>query len=310
MKKDYSKMPLPKLDDLFTTEEDRKNDKLEKVVDIDLTIIDDFPNHPFKVLDNEEMKKITESIKDNGVLVPALVRKKDNGRYEMISGHRRKRASELANKTTIPCIIRDLTDEEATIIMVDSNMQRENILPSEKAFAYKMKLEAMKRQGFRNDLTSDQVGEKLTSVDKLSNDSEDSKSQIQRYIRLTNLISPILQMVDNGQIAFSPAVEISFISKEEQQWLLNSIEINQSTPSLSQAQELKMLSKLGDLSKKKIDDLLAQEKPNQVEKLKIDINSLRNKLPRTIPLTQYKEYIFKALDYYNKYLEKSKDRQR
>lgn len=310
MKKDYSKMPLPKLDDLFTTEEDRKNDKLEKVVDIDLTIIDDFPNHPFKVLDNEEMKKITESIKDNGVLVPALVRKKDNGRYEMISGHRRKRASELVNKTTIPCIIRDLTDEEATIIMVDSNMQRENILPSEKAFAYKMKLEAMKRQGFRNDLTSDQVGEKLTSVDKLSNDSEDSKSQIQRYIRLTNLISPILQMVDNGQIAFSPAVEISFISKEEQQWLLNSIEINQSTPSLSQAQELKMLSKLGDLSKKKIDDLLAQEKPNQVEKLKIDINSLRNKLPRTIPLTQYKEYIFKALDYYNKYLEKSKDRQR
>lgn len=310
MKKDYSKMPLPKLDDLFTTEEDRKNDKLEKVVDIDLTIIDDFPNHPFKVLDNEEMKKITESIKDNGVLVPALVRKKDNGRYEMISGHRRKRASELANKTTIPCIIRDLTDEEATIIMVDSNMQRENILPSEKAFAYKMKLEAMKRQGFRNDLTSDQVGEKLTSVVKLSNDSEDSKSQIQRYIRLTNLISPILQMVDNGQIAFSPAVEISFISKEEQQWLLNSIEINQSTPSLSQAQELKMLSKLGDLSKKKIDDLLAQEKPNQVEKLKIDINSLRNKLPRTIPLTQYKEYIFKALDYYNKYLEKSKDRQR
>ena len=310
MEKNYQKMPLPKLDDLFTTEEDRKNDKLEKVVDIDLSLIDDFPNHPFKVTNNEEMKRITNSVKENGVLFPVLVRKKQNGRYEMISGHRRKMASELVNKTNIPCIIRDLTDEEATIIMVDSNMQREHILPSERAFAYKMKLDAMKRQGFRNDLTSDQVGEKLTSVDKLSNDSEDSKSQIQRYIRLTNLISPLLEMVDKGQIAFSPAVEISFISKEAQKWLFNSIERNQSTPSLSQAQEIKGLSKDDLLSIDKIDDILSREKPNQVEKLKIEMRSLKSKMPKSVPMTQYKEYIFKALDYYNKHLKRNNSRER
>ncbi|MGN1269094.1 MAG: ParB/RepB/Spo0J family partition protein [Candidatus Aphodocola sp.] len=310
MTKEKTKMPLPKLDDLFTIQQERDEAYLEKVNNLPLNKIHDFPGHPFKVLINDEMYEMVDSIKKYGVLVPTLVRPLSNGEFEMISGHRRKKASELANNETLPCIIRNLTDDEATIIMVDSNMQREHLLPSEKAFAYKMKLEAMKRQGFRNDLTSDQVGEKLTSVDKLAKDSPDSKSQIQRYIRLTKLIKPLLNMVDNDEIGFGPAVEISFITKTEQKWLLDSIESNLSTPSLSQAQELKRLSLDGKLSKEKLNEILSQEKPNQVEKLKLEIRSLKNKIPRTIMTTQYKEYIFKALDYYNKYLQRLKDKER
>ena len=205
-----------------------------------------------------------------------LVRPK-NGRYEMISGHRRKKASEIAGNLTIPCIVRDLTDDEATIIMVDSNMQREYILPNERAFAYKMKLEAMIHQGKRNDLTSPQLGQKLTSVEKLSANSPDSKSQIQRYIRLTELIKPLLNMVDNKEIGFSPAVEISFLTKQEQKWLMSSIEFNVATPSLSQAQEMKRLSQSGNLTEDKVEEILSQEKPNQVEKLKLDFKNLKYK---------------------------------
>lgn len=310
MTKEKTKMPLPKLDDLFTIQQERDEAYLEKVNNLPLNKIHDFPGHPFKVLINDEMYEMVDSIKKYGVLVPTLVRPLSNGEFEMISGHRRKKASELANNETLPCIIRNLTDDEATIIMVDSNMQREHLLPSEKAFAYKMKLEAMKRQGFRNDLTSDQVGEKLTSVDKLAKDSPDSKSQIQRYIRLTKLIKPLLDMVDNDEIGFGPAVEISFITKTEQKWLLDCIESNLSTPSLSQAQELKRLSLDGKLSKEKLNEILSQEKANQVEKLKLEIRSLKNKIPRTIMTTQYKEYIFKAFDYYNKYLQRLKDKER
>ena len=305
MIKNDIKDKILQLDDLFSTEEQRANDLAEKVVDINLAEIDSFKNHPFKVVFNAELFNMAESIKENGVLVPAIVRPK-NGRYEMISGHRRKKASEIAGNLTIPCIVRDLTDDEATIIMVDSNMQREYILPSERAFAYKMKLEAMIHQGKRNDLTSDQVGEKLTSVEKLSANSPDSKSQIQRYIRLTELIKPLLDMVDNEEIAFSPAVELSFLTKQEQKWLMNSIECNVATPSLSQAQEMKRLSQSGKLSEDKIEELLSQQKPNQVEKLKLDFKNLTPKMPRGMPKEKYADHIYKALDFYNKYLEKKR----
>ena len=293
------------LDNLFSTEEQRADELAEKVVDIDLAEIDSFKNHPFKVVFNADLFHMAESIKENGVLVPAIVRPK-NGRYEMISGHRRKKASEIAGNLTIPCIVRDLTDDEATIIMVDSNMQREHILPSERAFAYKMKLEAMIHQGKRNDLTSDQVGEKLTSVEKLSANSPDSKSQIQRYIRLTELIKPLLDMVDNKEIAFSPAVEISFLTKQEQKWLMSSIKYNFATPSLSQAQEMKRLSQSGRLNEDKIEELLSQEKPNQVEKLKLDFKKLTTRMPKGLSKEKYVDYIYKALDFYNKYLEKQR----
>lgn len=310
MKKNYQEMPLSKLDDIFTTEQERQDSKLEKIIDIDLDKIDDFSNHPFKVMENEEMEKLTNSINDNGVLVPALVREKENGRYEMISGHRRKMASILANKKTIPCIVRNLSDDEAIIIMVDSNMQREHILPSEKAFAYKMKLEAMKRQGARTDLTSAVIRHKLTSIEKLAKDSNDGKTKIKDLIRLTYLIKPLLDMVDNENMAFSPAVKISFLSNEEQQWLLDSINKTLATPSLSQAHKMKILSQNGELNKYKINEILSIEKPNQIEQLKIDVISLRSKMPKNIPMTRYKEYIFKALDFYNKHLERKCERDR
>ena len=229
MAKNIPKMPLPKLDDLFTTEEERTNDKLEKVIDIKLSDIDDFPDHPFKVIENEDMYNMRDSIKENGVLVPALVRKKPDGRYEMVSGHRRKYASQLANNETLPCIVRDLTDDEAVIIMVDSNLQREEILPSEKAFAYKMKLEAMKHQGGRTDITSGQNGQKLertVSRDVLAEQVGESSKQIQRYIRLTELIPELLDMVDNKKIQFTVAVDISYIDKEMQKWIYEYIRDN------------------------------------------------------------------------------------
>ena len=306
MAKNEQKMPLPKLDNLFTTQKERDEANLEKVCELPLTKLHDFPNHPFKVEDNDEMKEMAQSVKEHGILEPGLVRPLPNGEYQIIAGHRRKMASRLANKENMPCIIRELTDEQATIIMVDSNLQREHILPSERAFAYKMKLEAMKKQGFRTDLTSDQVGEKLTSVEKLSVNSPDSKSQIQRYIRLTELVKPLLDMVDNKVIAFSPAVELSYLTKEQQKWLLKSIESNVATPSLSQAQEMKRLSQSGKLDEDKIEEIMCREKPNQVEKLKLNFRDLQPKMPKGMPSTKYTEHIFKALDFYNRYLEKQK----
>ena len=308
-KNQEGKMHLPTItiDDLFSTQKERDDLKLEKVVNISLSKIDDFPNHPFKVVDDDELVKMAISIKENGILVPTIVRQKDDGRYEMISGHRRKKASALIGLEDIPCIVKDLTDDEATIIMVDSNMYREKILPSERAFAYKMKLEAMTHQGRRNDLTSPQLGQKLTSVEKLSANSPDSKSQIQRYIRLTELINPLLNMVDNKEIGFSPAVEISFLTKQEQKWLMNSIEFNVATPSLSQAQEMKRLSQSGNLNENIIEEILSQEKPNQVEKLKLDFKNLTTKMPKGIPKEKYVDHIYKALDFYNKYLEKKRN---
>lgn len=309
MAKSEIKMPLPKLDDLFTTEQERQEANLEKVVDISIADIQDFPNHPFKVIVNEEMQEMAQSISEYGVLLPVLVRPLPNGKYQMISGHRRKKASEIANKGTMPCIVRNLTDDEATIIMVDSNLQREHILPSERAFAYKMKLEAMTHQGQRNDLTCSQVGNKLSgkkSLEILAEEVGESKSNVHRFIRLTELIKPLLDMVDNEDIALSPAYELSFLTEQEQKWLLNSIECNVATPTVSQAQEMKDLSKDGKLDEDKIEEIMCREKPNQVEKLKLDFKDLQPKMPKGMPTTEWIKHIYKALDYYNRAMERQK----
>ena len=307
MSKKEIKMELPKvmLGDLFTTQEERDDAKLEKVKNINIDEIDDFPNHPFKVIVNDDMKSMVDSIKENGVLVPTLVRPKDNGRYEMISGHRRKFASQYANLDTIPCIVRDLTDDEATIIMVDSNLQREKLLPSEKAFAYKMKLDALKHQGKRSDLTCAPVGHKLEfqkARDILSEELNESREQIRRYIRLTNLIPKILEMVDDEKIAFRPAVELSYLSREEQESLLDCIEYNECTPSLSQAIELKKLSLSNKLDIDKIDEIMLKDKPNQITKIKFDERKIRNVLPKNIEEKKIEDFVVKSIEFYSKYL--------
>ena len=312
MAKDLSKMPLPKLDDLFTTEEERVNASLEKVIDIKISDIDDFPNHPFKVIENDDMYNMRDSIKENGVLVPALVRQKPDGRYEMVSGHRRKFASQLANKETIPCIIRELTDDEAIIIMVDSNLQREEILPSEKAFAYKMKLEALSHQGKRTDLlednpTSDQVGRKLEITGIIGKDNGDSQTQVKRFIRLTKLIPELLELVDNKQIALSPAVELSFLTDEEQYAVLDCIECNISTPSHAQAIRLKNLSLEKKLTIDKIEDILSEEKPNQIQKIKFNADRIRNVLPKNIEEKKIEDYVVNAIEYYSKHIQKQRN---
>lgn len=318
MEKKKGKMYLPSIDDLFTTQKTRDEADLEKVVNIKLNDIDDFPEHPFKVIVNDELKDMAESIKEKGVLSPALVRQKDDGRYEMISGHRRKKASELANKDTIPCIVRDLTDDEATIIMVDSNMQREKVLPSEKAFAYKMKLDALSHQGKRTDLTSDQVGPKLSrSNEMLSNNVGESVSNIKRYIRLTYLIPELLDYVDNSiikdkdklSIALSPAVEISYLSKEEQQSLLDYIDFNQITPSQSQAISLKEMSQNKTFTVEKMEVLLNEEKPNQTPTLRVSMNKLRNVLPKELKNDREREdYVVKAVEFYDKYQKRMREK--
>lgn len=318
MEKKKEKMYLPSIDDLFTTQKTRDEADLEKVVNIKLNDIDDFPEHPFKVIVNDELKDMAESIKEKGVLSPALVRQKDDGRYEMISGHRSKKASELANKDTIPCIVRDLTDDEATIIMVDSNMQREKVLPSEKAFAYKMKLDALSHQGKRTDLTSDQVGPKLSrSNEMLSNNVGESVSNIKRYIRLTYLIPELLDYVDNSiikdkdklSIALSPAVEISYLSKEEQQSLLDYIDFNQITPSQSQAISLKEMSQNKTFTVEKMEVLLNEEKPNQTPTLRVSMNKLRNVLPKELKNDREREdYVVKAVEFYDKYQKRMREK--
>lgn len=301
MEKNSIKFPLPKLDDIFSIQEERDVDKLEKIIDIPISQIDEFPNHPFKVLDNDDMKDLKKSISDNGVLSPALVRPKADGRYELISGHRRKFASELALKETLPCIVRNLSDDEATIIMVDSNMQREEILPSEKAFAYKMKLDAISHQGKD---TSRQDGEKLLSVDILGKEQGDSGRTVQRYIRLTYLIPELLEMVDSKEIALSPAVELSYLTKEEQLCLMDCMDYNICTPSHHQAIELKDLSKSGNLSKEAMDEIMSKEKPNQVQKVKFDEDRIRSVLPRNVRDEEMENFVVKAIQHYSNYLKK------
>lgn len=321
MEKKERKMYLPSIDDLFTTQEERDSVDLEKVIHININEIDDFPEHPFKVIVNDEMNEMVESIKQKGVLVPTIVRKKDDGRYEMISGHRRKKASELLGIETVPCIVRDLTDEEATIIMVDSNLQREKILPSEKAFAYKMKLDALKQQGKRNDLTSPPVVEKLNkrySVAIVGEQVGESSEQVRRYIRLTYLIPKLLEYVDNDviknkdkpSIALRPAVELSFLKEEEQQQLLDYIDFNMVTPSLAQAIKLKDMSEKGTFNADSMELLLEQEKPNQTPKLKVSMNRLSSVLPNNLKNDREREeYVIKAVEWYDRYLKhKQKER--
>lgn len=301
------------LDDLFSTDESRAEAQLEKVIMLNPADISDFPNHPFKVKQDEAMAEMADSVKQYGVLVPALVRPKADGGYEMVAGHRRKCAATLAGITEMPCIVRNLTDDEATIIMVDSNLQRETILPSEKAFAYKMKLEAIKRQGQRSDLTSTPLEPKLKgsrSNEELAASSPDSRSQIQRYIRLTELIPSILDMVDNGKIAFRPAVELSYLSKEQQQSLYDTMECEDCTPSLAQAIKMKEFSRDGKLTEEVILSIMQEEKPNQREKPAFRDERITRLIPKSIPRGQETDFVIRALEFYNRHLQRRRDQER
>lgn len=302
-------MKLPSVADLFTTQEQRDEDKRENVREISLTEISDFPNHPFKVKADEKMLEMVESVKEHGVLMPALVRPKPEGGYEMVAGHRRKMASELAGKEEIPCIVRSLTDDEATIIMVDSNLQREVVLPSEKAFAYKMKLDAMKRQGQRTDLTSVPVGPKLRSNQELANKTEDSVTQIKRYIRLTELIPSILDMVDENRIAMRPAVELSYLPKENQEELFDTMEMEDCTPSHAQAIKLRRFAETGKLNQEVILSIMMEEKPNQAEQFKIPKKRIEKYFPEGTPSKEMENTIIKALELYRK-RERNRERER
>ena len=291
------------LDDLFSTDESRAEARLEKVVTLNPADISDFPNHPFKVKQDEAMAEMLDSVKQYGVLVPALVRPKSDGGYEMVAGHRRKCAATLAGITEMPCIVRNLTDDEATIIMVDSNLQRETILPSEKAFAYKMKLEAIKRQGQRSDLTSAPLEPKLKgsrSNEELAASSPDSRSQIQRFIRLTELIPSVLDMVDSGKIAFRPAVELSYLSKEQQQSLYDTMECEDCTPSLAQAIKMKEFSRDGKLSTEVILSIMQEEKPNQREQFKMPKERISKYFAPGTPAQKIEDTIIKALELYRR----------
>lgn len=300
------------LDDLFSTDESRAEAQLEKVVTLNPADISGFPNHPFKVKQDEAMAEMVDSIKQYGVLVPALVRPKADGSYEMVAGHRRKCAATLAGITEMPCIVRNLTDDEATIIMVDSNLQRETILPSEKAFAYKMKLEAMKRQGERTDLTSSPLDKKLkglTSAQQVSQKSGDSQPQIYRFIRLTELIPPVLDMVDSGKIAFRPAVELSYLSKEQQQSLYDTMECEDCTPSLAQAIKMKEFSRDGKLTEEVILSIMQEEKPNQREQFKMSKERISKYFAPGTPAQKIEDTIIKALELYRR-RERQRDMER
>ena len=299
---------LTSVDSLFTTQAERDEAKRESVIKIPLDEISDFPNHPFKVREDDSMTEMVESIMLHGVLVPGLVRPKQDGSYEMVAGHRRKMASRLAGKADMDCIVRELTDEEAIIIMVDSNLQREQLLPSEKAFAYKMKLDAMRRQGQRTDLTSRPVGERLYSVDQVSNDSPDSARQIHRYIRLTYLIPELLEMVDNSvtkdkelmQIALRPAVELSYLSEEEQRILLDTMELEDCTPSHAQAIKMRQFSKEGKLTEEVICSIMQEEKPNQKEQFRMPKDRINRFFAPGTPAQKIEDTIVKALELYRK----------
>lgn len=302
---------LTSVDDLFTTEESRADSQREKVLDIPLSEICDFPNHPFKVKADEAMLEMADSVKQYGVLVPGLVRPKPEGGYEMVAGHRRKKASELAGKEIMPCIVRELDNDQATIIMVDSNLQRESILPSEKAFAYKMKLEAMNRQGQRTDLTSVQVEQKLkgtSSREILAKQSGESGPQIFRYIRLTELTPSILDMVDEKQIAFNPAVELSYLTEKEQQNLYDTMQSEDCTPSLSQAQRMKKLSQDGRLNMDVIFSILTEEKPNQKEKLSVRRERIDRFFPKSFTEKQKEDLIVQLLESWYKKRQREQER--
>ena len=303
-----SDFTLPTLDDLFSTQEMRDDAKLAKIRDIPLELIDDFPDHPFKVRDDEDMMQLIESVKERGVITPATVRQKEDGRYELVSGHRRKRACELAGFETLRCEVVDLTRDEATILMVESNFQRSQILPSEKAYAYKMRLEAMKRQGERTDLTSSPVGTKLRTSDELAQECGDSRNQIHRYIRLTNLVPELLDLVDEGRMKMRPAVEISFLDEDCQRDLVDEIDLNDCTPSHDQTIRMRKMFEEGKLTPEAIQAIMSEQKPNQRERIVLSGDKVRQYIPKNIPLNQTEEYVCKALEHYASYLRKRAER--
>lgn len=295
------------LDDLLTTQEEKDSSSLEQIIDIPIDLIDDFEDHPFKVIEDDDLLQLSESIKENGILFPAIIRKKSDGRYEMVAGHRRKKASELAMIERIPCIVKDLSDEEATILMVDSNIQRDKVLPSEKAFAYKMKLDALKSQGKRTDLTLFQIETKLDNIQKIGEKNNDSRTKVFRYIRLTNLLPDFLNMIDNDvlgknpKMGFTVGVELSYLSDNEQFILLDAMDCYDATPSHAEAIELKRLSKIGKLNQDVIYKIMSSEKANQIPKFHITKSKLEKVLPKNLKTgEEIEDYIVKAVTDYNR----------
>ncbi len=296
---------LKSYDDIFKTEEEREEDRLSKIRDIPISEIDDFPDHPFMVRDDEDMQNLIESIKERGVITPAMVRKKEDGRYELISGHRRKRACELAGMDTLRCEVVDMDRDEATIMMVESNFQRSNILPSEKAFAYKMRLDAMKRQGERRDLTSVPVAQKFqgkTSRQLLGEQVGESQDQIRRFIRLTELVPELRDMVDEGRIKMRPAVELSYLDKESQKDVVEQIEYTQGTPTHDQAIRMRKFQEEGNLTPQVVMAVMQEVKPSQKEKFVFSGEKIRQYLPKTLPFESMEDYVCKALDYYRRHM--------
>ena len=312
MAKKQIDLGLTGLDELFMDDKERAESKLPKIHEIPLSEIDEFPDHPFHVRLDEDMDQLVESIKERGIITPVTLRQKPDGRYEIVSGHRRTKACELAGLTTVKAEIKELSRDEAIILMVESNLQRTTILPSEKAFSYKMRLEAMNRQGQRTDLTSVPLGQKLgkTSREVLADSSTDSNTQIQRYIRLTHLIPPLLDLVDSGKIAFRPAVELSYLTEEEQNSLLDSINSEQSTPSLAQASKMKEFSQNGRLNADVILSTMCEQKPNQKEKISFQSERLKPFIPKNFTAKQAEDYVIKALEYYHRYQLRQKERDR
>ena len=300
-------MRLPSLDDLFSSQEERDDAKLKRIYDIDLLDIDPFPDHPFKVQDDEDMINLAESIRTNGVLTPATVRRKDDGRYELLSGHRRYRACQLAGLDTLRCEVVDMTRDEATIFMVESNFQRTKILPSEKAFAYKMRLEAMNRQGKRSDLTSGPLGQKL-SRQELSDSVGESERQIHRYIRLTELIPELLDMVDEGEIAMRPAVELSYIPKLKQGEIWQRMEMEQCTPSHAQTIRMRRLADEGKLTPEVIEAIMIEEKPNQKERIVLRGDRFNSLFPPDLPISKREDYVAAAMEFYGRHRQRQRER--
>ena len=306
-----SDFTLTKLDDLFTTQAQRDEEQLSKIRDIPLELIDDFPDHPFKVRDDEDMMQLVESVKERGVITPAAVRQKEDGRYELVSGHRRKRACELAGFETLRSEIVDLNRDEATILMVESNFQRSEILPSEKAFAYKMRLEALSRQGKRTDLTSNPLGRKSDGKETaqiIGEQSGDSQTQVRRYIRLTNLVSELLEFVDEGRIKMRPAVELSYLDEDCQRDVVDEIDLNDATPSHDQTIRMRKLFNEGNLTTEAIHAVMSEEKPNQKEKIVLRGDRVRQLIPKNIPVSQTEDFVCKALEHYNKFLRNRAER--
>ena len=301
---------LTALDELFMTEAQRQENKLPRIQEIPLDQIDDMPGHPYKVRMDEDMDALVQSVRTYGIISPVILRKKEDGRFECAAGHRRRKAAELAGFTTIRAEIREMSRDEAIICMVDSNLQRTRILPSEKAFSYKMRLEAIKRQGKRTDMTSAPLAQKLTSREKVGNAVGESQDQVRRYICLTNLVPALLDMVDEGRIAFRPAVELSYLTEQEQTDLLETISYEDATPSLTQAIKMKEFSKAGKLSSDVILSIMCEQKPNQKEKISFHTERLKPYLPKNITPKQTEEYILKALEYYHRYRAQIKERER